>query len=249
MEFVGKTAFVTGAGSGIGRASAIAFAREGAKVMIVDLQQNGLDETAEEIRGFGGEVANLTLDVTDRDAVNNAIEATVECFGGLNCALNNAGISYPPINWETLPYPDARRIFEVNFWGVFHCMQAQVQYMLGAGGGTIVNTASGAGLVASPLASTYAASKHAVAGLTKSVGLEVAAKGIRINAICPGLVETGMTKPLWGTEVGNASVAAHPIGRIAQPSEMADAVLWLSSPRSSFVLAVNLPVDGGYTAP
>ena len=147
-------------------------------------------------------------------------------------------------------FRSARRMMEVNYWSVFYSMRAQIEIMLRQGGGTIVNTASGAGLVAVPNFSPYCASKHALVGLTKSVAVEYAARGIRINCVCPGVVETAMVSDLLASEEARAALRALcPIGRFGQPTEIAEAVVWLSSPQSSFVVGANLPVDGGYTAP
>ena len=248
MELSGKVALVTGAGSGIGRASAIALARAGARLMILDVVAGGLDVTAAAIRETGGEVQQATVNVTDPQAVADAVSACVERFGSLDIAHNNAGVSGPAQEFAAVPVEEAARIIDVNFWGVFHCMQAQIRHMLAQGGGTIVNTASGAGIVATPSYSSYCASKHAVVGLTKSVAAEYAARGIRINSVCPGYVETPMTDPHRADEAAKRAIAAaHPIGRVAQPEEIAEAVLWLASPRSSFVVGANLLVDGGYS--
>ena len=248
MELSGKVALVTGAGSGIGRASAIALARAGARLMILDVAAGGLDTTAAAIRETGGEVLQGTANVADPKAVTDAVDACVERFGNLDIAHNNAGVSGPAQDFADVQVDEAARIIDVNFWGVFHCMQAQIRHMLAQGGGTIVNTASGAGIVATPSYSSYCASKHAVVGLTKSVAAEYAARGIRINSVCPGYVETPMTDPQRSDEAARLAIAAaHPIGRVAQPEEIAEAVLWLASPRSSFVVGANLLVDGGYS--
>jgi NAD(P)-dependent dehydrogenase (short-subunit alcohol dehydrogenase family) len=249
MNLEGSAAFITGAGSGIGRASAIAFARAGARLMLVDVAAPGLDLTTASIRDIGGEVLCATIDVTDPDAVGSAIAACVRTFGRLDIAHNNAGISGPSSDFADIAPAEARRIMAVNFWGVFHCMQAQIRQMLTQrSGGTIVNTASGAGIVATPTYSTYCASKHAVVGLTKSVAAEYASRGIRINSVCPGYVETPMTDPQRGSEeTRRAIAAAHPIGRVAQPEEIAEAVIWLASPNSGFVVGANLLIDGGYS--
>jgi NAD(P)-dependent dehydrogenase (short-subunit alcohol dehydrogenase family) len=248
MDLEGKSAFVTGAGSGIGRASAVALARAGAKLMIVDIAAPGLEITAAKIRDIGGEAHIETVDVTDPGAVADMIATCVARFGRLDIAHNNAGVSGDPYEFGDMPLTDAERIVSVNFWGVFHCMQAEIRQMLGQGGGTIVNTASGAGIIATPTYSTYSASKHAVVGLTKSVAAEYASRGIRINSVCPGYVETPMTDPQRGSEeTRRAIAAAHPIGRVAQPEEIAEAVVWLASRYSSFVVGANLMIDGGYS--
>lgn len=249
MNFQGKTAFVTGAGSGIGRASAIAFARAGANLMIVDVAAPGLELTAAAIRETGAEVLTAAIDVTDPDAIEAAVAACARHFGQLDIAHNNAGVSGSPSDFADIGRTEAHRIVAVNFWGVFHCMQAQIRQMIAQrGGGTIVNTASGAGIVATPTYSTYCASKHAVIGLTKSVAAEYASRGIRINSVCPGYVETPMTDPQRGSEeTRRAIAAAHPIGRVAQPEEIAEAVLWLASPNSGFVVGASLLIDGGYS--
>lgn len=249
MELEGKIAFVTGAGSGIGRASAVTLARAGAGVMIVDRVADGLEGTAALIGKNGGTVHHALVDVTDADSVAGAVAECVRRFGRLDIAHNNAGVSDDPIPFADVAVAAAKRIVDVNFWGVFHCMQAQIRQMLTQdSGGSIVNTASGAGIVATPQFSTYCASKHAVVGLTKAVGAEYAARGIRINSVCPGYVETPMTESHRDDAAARSAIdAAHPIGRVSQPEEIAEAVLWLASARSSFVIGHSLLVDGGYS--
>jgi NAD(P)-dependent dehydrogenase (short-subunit alcohol dehydrogenase family) len=250
MTLKGKTAFVTGAASGIGRESARAFARAGANVMAVDLEEEGLIETAALVRSAGGAVETAVVDVSDAGRVTAAIKATVERFGSLDCAHNNAGYFGSPGELVSFPETTARRMMDVNYWGAFYCMRAQIEIMLRQGGGTIVNTASGAGLVALPKFSPYCASKHALVGLTKSAAVEYAARGVRINCVCPGVVETKMVSDLLASDEARAALRAlSPIGRFGQPAEIAEAVIWLSSPQSSFVVGATLPVDGGYTVP
>jgi NAD(P)-dependent dehydrogenase (short-subunit alcohol dehydrogenase family) len=249
MELAGKTAFITGAARGIGQASACAFARAGANVMIADLEQSALAETEKMVRDIGVQVASMAVDVTSSARVTAAIKATVERFGRLDCALNNAGLYPPQADLVGVDEATARRVMEVNYWGVFYGMRAQIEAMLPQGGGTIVNIASGAGLFAFPLSSAYCASKHAVVGLTKSAAIDYASRGVRINCVCPGLIKTKMIDPLLENEAARAALtAATPIGRIGQPTEIADAVIWLSSTRSSFVVGDSIVVDGGYTA-
>jgi NAD(P)-dependent dehydrogenase (short-subunit alcohol dehydrogenase family) len=248
MDLDGKVALVTGAASGIGRASAIILARAGARVLVADLTQSGAERTAADIRDAGGEAVAAAVDVTDPVSVVAMVATCLERFGRLDVAHNNAGVSDDPCDFLDVAPDAAARIMAVNFWGVFHCMQAEIRPMLAQGGGAIVNTASGAGSLATPNFSTYSASKHAVIGLTKSVASEYAARRIRINAVCPGYVETPMTEShLASAEARGAIAAAHPIGRVAQPEEIAEAVLWLASRRSSFVVGTGLMVDGGYS--
>jgi len=249
MDVSGKTAFITGGASGIGRATACAFARAGAKVMIVDLQEAGLKETANLVEELGGEVATITADVTDAASVKAAVAATVDRFGSLDCAHNNAGLFAPTAELAEFDEAIARRIMDVNYWGVFHCMRAQIPVMLRQAGGSIVNTASGAGLIGVAGMAAYCGSKHAVVGLTRASAVEYASRGIRINSVCPGVVETPMVDSLIGTNAGRVAMAAlHPIGRFARPAEIADVVLWLSSSAASFVVGASISVDGGSTA-
>ena len=249
MELEGKTAFITGAAHGIGRETACAFGRAGANVMVADVDEEALAATEEKARETGGHVARMTVDVTDADAVTAAIQATVERFGRLDCAVNNAGLFPPQAELFDIDEKTARRVMEINYWGVFYGMREEIKVMLRQGGGTIVNVASGAGLIGFPASSAYCASKHAVVGLTRSAAIDYAKRGVRINAVCPGGVDTRMVKALLQTDEGRAALtAAHPVGRIGQPAEIADAIVWLSSPRSGFVVGATLPVDGGYTA-
>ncbi|WP_454857768.1 SDR family NAD(P)-dependent oxidoreductase [Rhizobium binxianense] len=251
MELNDKVALVTGAGSGIGRASAIRLARGGAKVMLVDLEaaKAGLDATTEAIRSAGGSTEQAIADVTDPVSFGKAVQDCITAFGRLDIAHNNAGVTGLAFDFAELPVEEATRIMAVNFWGVFHCLQAEIPQMLSqGGGGTIVNTASSAGVVAVPHFSAYTASKHAVVGLTKTVAAEYAGRGIRINAVCPGFVETPMTaRHNDNPELLRAMLAMHPIGRFARPEEVAEAVFWLASPASSYAVGANLLLDGGYS--
>lgn len=250
MELDGKVALVTGAGSGIGRASAIRLARSGAKVVLVDLEiaKAGLDTTAEAIRSAGGFAEQAVADVTDPVSFGKAVQDCVAAFGRLDIAHNNAGVTGAAFEFGELPIEEATRIMAVNFWGVFHSLQAEIPQMLAQGGGTIVNTASSAGIVAVPHFSAYTASKHAVVGLTRTVAAEYAGRGIRINAVCPGFVETPMTAlHNDNPELLQAMLALHPIGRFAKPEEVAEAVFWLASPASSYAVGANLVLDGGYS--
>jgi NAD(P)-dependent dehydrogenase (short-subunit alcohol dehydrogenase family) len=248
-EMQGKVAFVTGAASGIGRASAIALAGAGASVLIMDLDQAGLAETVSLIEGQGGSVAVSVGNVTRRADVDAAVKAAVDRFGGLHLAHNNAGIVGPGVTFADYPEDEFRKVMDVNLMGVFNCMQAQIPHMLAAGGGAIVNTASVVGRTALPELCAYVTSKHAVVGLTKATALEYASRGIRINSISPGYVITNMTEKHF-TEEGRAAFRAmHPIGRGSAPEEVAEAALWLLSDKASYLVGADIPVDGGYTVP
>jgi NAD(P)-dependent dehydrogenase (short-subunit alcohol dehydrogenase family) len=247
-EFSGKVAFVTGAGSGIGRASALKLVSMGASVMIMDRDEAGLAETSE-LAGEGiPALASFAGDVSDAVAVKAAIGECVARFGALHLAHNNAGIVGSP----AAPVADFsaetfQQVLNVNVMGVFHCLQAELPHMLAAGGGAIVNTASCVGRVVMPDISAYVTSKHAVVGLTKTSAMEYAAKGIRINCVSPGYVVTNMTKNFFTEETLAGFVAMHPIGRGARPEEIADAVMYLLSDRASYITGADLATDGGYT--
>lgn len=246
MELEGKTALVTGAGSGIGRASAVTLAKAGARVVIADIEPSGLEGTAAEIQKAGGVVSQTLVDVCDPKSVAQMVDHCIETFGGLDVAHNNAGVLSPSCEFADINPDQVTRVMDVNFWGVFHCLQAEIRQMLKQGGGSIINTGSGSVIVGTPKVSVYCASKHAVAGLTKSVAAEYASRGIRVNCVCPGSVDTPMMK-MVPPERKQQMVDMHPIGRFAQPEEIAEAVLWLASPRSGYVIGSCLMIDGGYT--
>jgi NAD(P)-dependent dehydrogenase (short-subunit alcohol dehydrogenase family) len=246
-EFAGKRVFVTGAASGIGRATAVAFGTRGAHVTVADLDIEGAAVTVDFVSAVGGGGEPVACDVSDDASVRAAVAAAGD-GGKLDVAVNCAGVSGPP----TVPLVQydlalLDRMIAVNLRGLFLCMRAQLEYMVPAGQGAIVNVASAAGLIATTGASGYVASKHGAVGLTKAAALDYAATGVRINAVCPGLVDTPMIagRP---AEVRGALARAHPIGRIAQPEEIADAIVWLSSARAAFLTGTAIPVDGGYTA-
>jgi NAD(P)-dependent dehydrogenase (short-subunit alcohol dehydrogenase family) len=245
VRLEGKVAFVTGASSGIGRATALAFARAGASVAAVDIDGDGAAATARQIEELGGTAIALTCDVTSEADVKAAVKATTDEFGRLDAAFNNAGIEQPVAALADIPGADFERLVAVNLRGVFLCMQSQAPAMLAGDGGTIVNTASGAGVVGI----AGQASKFGVVGMTKAAALDYAALGVRINAVCPGIVETPMMDRFTGgTAEGRARVVAQePIGRMGTPDEIANAVLWLSSDSSSFVVGHAMVVDGGQT--
>jgi NAD(P)-dependent dehydrogenase (short-subunit alcohol dehydrogenase family) len=248
-DFDGKVVFVTGAANGIGRATAIAFAKAGASVALADIDVAASEATAGLIRNDGGKALVVKCNVTVEADVTAALEQTVSTFGGLDIAFNNAG-EYP----RRAPAADItekewRHVFDVNVLGIHLCMRNEIPIMLARGGGIVVNTASGAGLVGIRSASAYAATKHAVVGLTRSAALDYAKQGIRINAVCPGITDTRMINGITGgTEEGRAAlVEREPIGRLGLPEEIASAVLWLSSRDAGFMIGCALAVDGGYT--
>ncbi len=248
--FVGKVALVTGAGSGIGRATAIAFAEHGAKVIVGDRNTDGGDDTVEMIRRAGGEATLVLADVSDAAAVEAMVATTVETYGRLDFAFNNAGIEGDPGSVADGDEAHWDRVIDVNLKGSWLCMRAELKQMLAQGSGVIVNCASIAGLVGFPGSAPYVASKHGVVGLTKAAALEVAETGIRVNAICPGVIATAMVARALGDspEAIAATNAMQPVGRMGKPEEIASAVLWLCSDGAAFTTGEALVVDGGYVA-
>jgi NAD(P)-dependent dehydrogenase (short-subunit alcohol dehydrogenase family) len=246
----GKIALVTGGSSGIGRASALAFAREGAKVVVADVTAEGGQETVRLIKEAGGEARFLKVDVARAAEVETLITQTVAAYGRLDCAYNNAGIEGAFVSTTEYPEADWDRVLAINLKGVWLCMKYEIAQMLQQGGGAIVNTASGAGLVGVAGLSAYVASKHGVVGLTKTAALEYAKAGIRVNAVCPGVIQTPMVARLTSQrpEMAEALVAAEPMGRTGKPEEIAEAVVWLCSQAASFVTGHAMSVDGGYVA-
>ncbi|MET0547490.1 MAG: SDR family oxidoreductase [Caulobacterales bacterium] len=245
-----KVAFITGAGSGIGRATALAMAREGARVAIADRDEAGLNATRDLLSGHGADALVLPLDITDSGAVVEAIASVVERYGRLDIAHNNAGIALPPCGFEDYELDAFRRVLDINLMGTVNCMQAEIRQMLKqGGGGAIVNTASAAGVVAAPGLSAYIASKSAVIGLTRAAAVEFGARGIRINSVSPGYVYTPMTAADTAEAAAEkAIIAAHPIGRLGKPEEIAETVVWLASGKAGYLLGANIMADGGYTA-
>ena len=248
FNFTNKVAIVTGGSTGIGRATARQFARHGAKVVIGDVNPEGR-ETAETIKRDGGDALFVQTDVRDASEVKNLVATTVKTYGGLHCAFNNAGVLPPGGLLADVEEAAFDQVVAVDLKGVFLSMKYEIQHMLGAGGGAIVNTASVAGMIAEPGISAYVAAKHGVIGLSKAAALEYASQGIRINALAPGLVETAMTKAWFDDpNVRSHFLSNTPIGRFAQPEEMAGMVLFLCSDAASFAAGQVFVMDGGYTA-
>ncbi len=250
LKLEGKVALVTGGGSGIGRATALAFAREGAKVVVADVLTDGGEGTVQRIKEAGGKAIFVKTDVSKAGEVIALIDNVVTIYGKLDCACNNAGIegSMAPTadcteeNWD--------RTIDINLKGVWLCMKYEIPEMLKRGGGAIVNTASIAGLVGFQGLPAYCASKGGIIQLTKTAALEYATKGIRINAVCPGVIRTPMVERVTGgkPELEAQFTALEPVGRIGAPGEVAEAVVWLCSDAASFVTGHPLVVDGGFVA-
>ena len=246
----GKVALITGAGSGIGRASALAFAREGAKVAVADIVVEGGEETVRMVKEAGGEAFFIKVDVSDAADVEAMVNTVVDTYGRIDCAYNNAGIEGRLASTDEYPEDVFDKVIDINLTGVWLCMKYELPHMLKQGSGAIVNTASGAGLIGVAGMSAYVASKHGVVGLTKTAALEYAKSGIRVNSVCPGLIQTPMVERITNDQpqLGEALVAAEPIGRVGRPEEIAESVVWMCSDAASFVTGHAMSVDGGYVA-
>ncbi|GAB3401721.1 SDR family oxidoreductase [Massilia agilis] len=250
MSFAGKVVLVTGAAAGIGRATALAFGRAGACVVVADSSVDGGHATAAMIVEAGGKALYVNANVTRASDVEALVDKAVSRYGRIDCAVNNAAIEEEQAGMLDTDDAQYDRIMGVNVKGVWLCMKAELRQMMQQGGGTIVNMASVAGLVALPTRSLYTASKHAVVGLTKSAAVEYARAGIRVNSLCPGAVRTPMFARMLerDPQLEEKLKDTYPMGRLAEPAEVANAVMWLCSDQSSFVTGHQLAIDGGLTA-
>jgi len=250
MSFKGKTALITGSGSGIGRATALLFAEKGADIMVSDINEKGGLETVRLVEERGRKAAFQKADVSSLTDVKSLVDKTVEIFGSVNIAVNNAGIGgdfkithdYPVENWE--------KVIAINQTGVFYCMQEELKQMVKQGGGAVVNISSIAGLRAQPYTSAYTASKHAVVGLTKTAACEYARYNIRVNAVCPVFTMTPMVEDMLTIDptFEKKLLRNIPLRRYGQPSDIANAIVWLCADESGFITGHSMPVDGGMTA-
>jgi NAD(P)-dependent dehydrogenase (short-subunit alcohol dehydrogenase family) len=250
QKLAGKVALVTGGGGGIGRATSLAYAREGARVAVVDIDPRAARSVAEAISALGGETIAIATDVSNSEQVAAMVDQVVARFGRLDIAFNNAGIE---IEHEPLAKTSEEtfdKLMSVNVKGVWLCMKYEIMQMLKQGGGAIVNTSSIGGLVGAPRQPIYGATKHAVLGLTKAAAVEYGRKGIRINAVCPGVIRTEMMERAIERDPRRKSYIeqAHPIGRVGEAEDIANAVVFLSSDDAAFVIGHSMAVDGGFTA-
>lgn len=249
-EFSGKVAYITGGARGIGRATALAFAANGAQVAVVDIDDDNNAETVRQIRAAGGEAIAIHGDVTREEDVKASLTKTVEELGGIDIAVNNAGVE----QFETGPTAEISvehwdHVFATNVRSMFFGIRNQVPLLAQRGGGSIVNISSGAGVIGIEGQAAYAAAKHAVVGLTRSAGLDYGKEGIRVNAVAPGIIDTPMRQRVFGEgqEGWDAAAEAEPIGRPGRPEEIASAILWLSSANAGFMVGHVLVMDGGQT--
>lgn len=250
FDFTRKTAMVTGGGSGLGRATAILFAKNNAKVVVSDVNVDGGEETVRLITDAGGTAVFIFCDVGNENEVDSLIAKTISDYGSIDFAVNNAGIGGKWLPTHKYPTENFKQVMEVNTMGVFYCMRAEINEMLKQGKGAIVNVSSVGGLSGFPNNVAYATSKHAVIGLTKTAGLEYAKHGVRVNAVCPVFTRTPMVESIFLLDptMEQKLESAIPMKRYGKPEEIADAIVWLCSDSSSFITATAMPIDGGMMA-
>ena len=248
-DFVGKVALVTGGSSGIGRASALLYAQQGAQVMIADLDEVGGQATVNLIEEAGGEAIFVRTNIAQPEDCAAMVKTCVDTYGQLDAACNAAGIGGHTERLIDYPFEEWRKVININLTGVFLSLKYEIPAMLTNGGGAIVNISSILGMVSTYHVPAYSAAKHGVIGLTKTAALENAKLGVRVNVIGPGSIETPMIDGILENEqIKNATIRAHPIGRVGQPEEVAELVIWLTSSKASYVTGAYYPVDGGYLA-
>jgi NAD(P)-dependent dehydrogenase (short-subunit alcohol dehydrogenase family) len=245
-RFEGKTAFITGAASGIGRATAVAFAAEGARVVVTDRVEAALQETAEYVKESGGEVLAIACDVSKPEEIEAAVAQAVNTFGRIDCAFNNAGVENKATPLHEIELEEWDRILSINLRGTFVCMKHEIAQMVRQGSGVVVNTSSGAGIRGVAGGASYAASKHAMIGMTKSAALDYAKQNIRVNCVLPGNIATPMMDRFTGGDIQKA-IDLEPVGRLGKPEEIAEAVLWMCSDLGGFVTGASIVVDGGWS--
>ncbi|HEV2602987.1 MAG TPA: glucose 1-dehydrogenase [Microvirga sp.] len=245
-RFTGKVAFITGAASGIGRATAVAFAAEGARVAILDRTAEALRETESAVKVAGGEVLAIACDVSKPKEVEAAVAQAVEAFGRIDCAFNNAGVENKAAPLHEIDLEEWDRILNINLRGTFLCMKHEIAQMVRQGGGVVVNTSSGAGIRGVAGGASYAASKHGMIGMTTSAALDYAKQNIRVNCVLPGNIATPMMDRFTGGDLQKA-IDLEPVGRLGKPEEIAEAVLWMCSDLGGFVTGASIVVDGGWS--
>ena len=245
-RFENKTAFITGAASGIGRATAAAFAAEGARVVVTDRDEAALRETADHAKRFAGEVLAITFDVSKPEQVEASVAQAVKAFGRIDCAFNNAGVENKAAPLHEIELEEWDRILNINLRGTFICMKQEIAQMVRQGGGVVVNTSSGAGIRGVARGASYAASEHGMIGMTKSAALDYAKQNIRVNCVLPGNIATPMMDRFTGGDIQKA-IDLEPVGRLGKPEEIAEAVLWICSDLGGFVTGSAIVVDGGWS--